>query len=199
MLDSGDVHDAGDSASPSRPARGLVRPRGPAGPGQNSSTGSHDSRGSSQHTAGGSQEANENGTRFPDAAEIVRRLEVVGNACALGFMDPTQARATASIFKDMNQVRVQDENAERAAAAAKQSAPNSGGANGSGESAGRPSPGAPRMVPASIVDAMLEVAMTHQPQLLRDLEPVLDDEQLKLAAEFLQGSLGPGEPDDDRS
>ena len=55
------------------------------------------------------------------------------------------------------------------------------------------------MVPASIVDAMLEVAMTHQPQLLRDLEPVLDDEQLKLAAEFLQGSLGPGEPDDDRS
>lgn len=198
MVDSNDLN-AGDLASPSRPARGLVRPQGPAGPNQRGSTGSHDSRGSSQQTGSGSQEADGNGGTLPTAYELAEQIYILGKACACGIIDPVIARATSAILKDAQQIRVQQETADRAAAAAQQSAPNGVGANGAGESAGRPSPGAPRMVSATTIDAMLEVAMEHQPQLLWDLEPVLDDEQLARVAEYLTGTMGPGEPDDDRS
>lgn len=198
MLDSNDC-GAGDSASPSRPARGLVRPRGPAGPNQRGSTDSYDPHGHSQHAAGGSQEGDDGGGTHPEAADVARWLDLLGKACLLGDIDPAYARASATMFKDAHQIRVQDKKTERAAAAAQHPASSGVGANGSGESAGQPRPGAPRMVPASVVDAMLEVAMEHQPQLLRDLEPVLDEEQLARVDEFVRQSLGPGAADGNRS
>lgn len=166
--------------------------RGPR-PGHQGPSGSPDSDGTAQHRTDGSAADNDHESAIPSAIETATVLHRIAQACASGFMDPAQARATASILRDMNQVLVQQEATDRAVASAAAHRP---GANGfasdqAGESADRPRPGAPRMVAASIVDAMLEVAMAHQPQLLRDLEPVLDDEQLMRVTEFLGRSLGP--------
>ena len=55
------------------------------------------------------------------------------------------------------------------------------------------------MVPARLVDTFIDFAMEYQPQLLQALWPVLDDDQKKRVTEFLKRSLGPDNPDDDRS
>lgn len=183
------------------PARGLVGPRSPSGSGsgQQGSYGRQASGGTRQQADGDAPFDDDNDPPLPSARETARTMERIARACATGFMDPAQARATASILKDSNQVRFQQEEFERrqvaSAAAAQRSAPNGFGVNDSGEPADRPSPGAPRMVPAGVIDAAIEVAMAHQPQLLRDLEPVLDDEQLDRVAEFLSRRMGPGEPE----
>lgn len=187
------------------PARGLVGPRSPggSGSGRQGSSRRQASGGTRQQADGGSPLDDDNDPPLPSARETARNMERIARACATGFMDPAQARATASILKDSNQVRFQQEEFERrqaaSAAAAQSPASNGFGVNDSGEPADRPSPGAPRMVPASVIDAAIEVAIAHQPQLLRDLEPVLDDEQLDRVAEFLNRSMGPGEPDDSGS
>lgn len=181
------------------PARGLLGPRSPHGPESrpHGSSGRHGSSHAKQQTDGSSPVDDDSYPPLPSRRETAQRLMGIAEACALGFMDPTQARATASILKDMNQICVQQEAADStqasAAAACQRSASNGCRTNEFGEPADRPSPGAPRMVPSGIVDAMLEVAMAHQPQLLQDLEPVLDEEQLDRVSEFLKQSMGPGE------
>lgn len=130
-------------------------------------------------------------------------MDMLGKYCAMGLMDPAQARASASIFKEMNQIRVQKENIDRAiaaaAAASQRSASNGVGVDEFGEPTDQPSPGAPRMVPARLVDTFIDFAMEYQPQLLQALWPVLDDDQKKRVTEFLKRSLAPGDLDDDRS
>ena len=185
------------------PARGLLGPRSPDGPESrpHGSSGRHGSSHAKQQTDGSSPVDDDNDPPLPSSRETAQRMMGIAKACALGFMDPTQARATASILKDMNQICVQQEAADRtqasAAAACQRSASNGCRTNEFGEPADRPSPGAPRMVPSGVIDAMLEVAMAHQPQLLQDLAPVLDEEQLNRVTEFVSQRMSPGEPNHD--
>ena len=224
MLDSSDFN-AGDSTGPTGPSDGQPQgrdgsPNGPSpgsprpgaagwgititagsGPGQRSSAGRDGSCGTRQQTTGGSS-ADDNAASIPDADAIGRRMDMLGKCCAMGLMEPAQARASASIFKDTNQIRVQKENTDRAiaaaAAASQRSASNGVGVDEFGEPTDQPSPGAPRMVPARLVDTFIDFAMEHQPQLLQALWPVLDDDQMKRVTEFVKRSLGPDNPDDDR-
>ena len=206
-----DGQPQGRDGSPNGPSPGSPRPGAAgwgititagSGPGQRDSAGRDGSRGTRQQTTGGSS-ADDNGASIPDADAIGRRMDMLGKYCAMGLMDPAQARASASIFKEMNQIRVQKENIDRAiaaaAAASQRSASNGVGVDEFGEPTDQPSPGAPRMVPARLVDTFIDFAMEYQPQLLQALWPVLDDDQKKRVTEFVNRSLGPGDLDDDRS
>jgi len=187
-----DAHDVppnrpNEPGGRNRPTRSVALARTISGPrsGRDRSSDDPGVEGGGPSPAGDDQRQ----SAIPDDGRLNEMVYATARAVALGVMEPAQGRATAVILKDTIQIRKQQEpaNGGRDSSAASNHRDHSSGSSpeGPGATEGRPLPGKPRLVSASIIDAMLEVAMKHQPQLIRDLEPVLDDEQLAAVDDFV--------------
>jgi len=167
---------------------GVFGGTGPGGHGPAGGRGTDDPGASSSSSARDEREQD-----VPNANQTARMLKQIGNACAAGFLDPAQARASAGIFKSMDDVLARAAREKQISANATAAA---AGADAAVDADGRPSPGARRTVPAAIMDLVLDLAMTYEPNLIQEIEPFLDADQFQRATDFIMNSCGPDGNDD---
>ena len=188
----GDTAGGSTGAPGLRPAargpRPMSRPAifGGRGPGGHGSAGGRGTAGPGASSSSSTRDQREQDV--PDSYQTARTLGQLGVACANGYLSPAQARASAGILKSMDDVLARAAPEKRASKTANAAA---AGADAAADADGRPSPGAPRTVPAEIMDLVLDLAMAHEPESIQEIERFLDADQFQRATDFIMNSCGP--------
>lgn len=197
-----DEHGQPDSSDDARraPIRRIPGPR--TGPDAHRSTcdGSPNGYHNDEYARGRAGDRRRADTFVPDAYEIAASLSRLPAAVLNGQIDNATANTIARLLKQTDDVRHRQVTADTAATAAR-NAPrgeprpkHADTSSGTGDQAGPPRPGEPRLVASSALDALIEHAATFGPHLLSVFETAFDDHQRRRAVEVTERWLQRGVP-----